>query len=183
MTKVFIGGSRKMGRLNEAIRKRTENIIDNGFGVLIGDANGADKAIQKYLAERQYQNVLVFCTGNHCRNNLGHWETRNIKADQEKRDSQYYTVKDLVMSDEADYGFMLWDGESKGTLNNILNLLERGKKVLVYFSPGKDFVTLRTPSEMEALLERCSTEIVDALERKLQLRQRLESQQGQLKLA
>ena len=31
---------------------------------------------------------------------------------------------------------MLWDGLSKGTLNNVLNLLDRGKKVVVYFNPS-----------------------------------------------
>jgi hypothetical protein len=46
----------------------------------------------------------------------------------------YHTAKDLAMAESADCGFMLWDGLSKGTLNNILNLLERGKKSVVYFS-------------------------------------------------
>jgi hypothetical protein len=41
------------------------------------------------------------------------------------------------MSDEADYGFMIWDGEGQGKVNNVLNLLERGKRVVVYLSPDR----------------------------------------------
>jgi hypothetical protein len=40
-------------------------------------------------------------------------------------------AKDLHMAREADYGFMIWDGQSSGTLSNILELLEMGNKVLV----------------------------------------------------
>ena len=40
----------------------------------------------------------------------------------------YYRAKDLAMVEDADCGFMIWNGESKGTLNNILNLLYMDKK-------------------------------------------------------
>ena len=57
MNKVFFGGSRYIGRLNQAVKKRTDNIITNGYLILIGDANGADKAMQRYLSEKGYRNV------------------------------------------------------------------------------------------------------------------------------
>lgn len=183
MTKIFFGGSRKLGRLNEAMRKRTDNIIDNGFWILLGDANGADKAMQKYLAECHYQNVLIFCMGSQCRNNIGNWETQKIKSERREKDSRYYGTKDIAMSDEANYGFMLWDGESKGTLNNILNLLERGKNVVVYFSPKKSFMTLKIVSDVNGLLERCPPELLAEFERKLHIRRRLEASQKHLNLA
>ena len=58
MTKVFIGGSRQLGRLNPDIRQRLDSIIENSFTILVGDANGIDKAVQKYCAERNYPRVL-----------------------------------------------------------------------------------------------------------------------------
>jgi len=61
MKKVFFGGSRKLSRLNRAIIERANNIVAQNFQILIGDANGADKAMQKYLAEKVYKNVIVFC--------------------------------------------------------------------------------------------------------------------------
>jgi hypothetical protein len=39
---------------------------------------------------------------------------------------------------------MLWDGVSKGTLTNVINLLDADKKVLLYVSPKKQFFNLHT---------------------------------------
>ena len=55
MTSVFIGGSRKVSRLNSAIKERIDGIIQREFTVYIGDANGSDKAIQKYLETENAQ--------------------------------------------------------------------------------------------------------------------------------
>ncbi|HET9227171.1 MAG TPA: putative addiction module antidote protein, partial [Thermoanaerobaculia bacterium] len=67
MTSVFVGGSRKVSRLSVDLRRRLDQIIDKKLHVLLGDANGADKAVQAYLKERSYPNVVVFCTGGECR--------------------------------------------------------------------------------------------------------------------
>jgi hypothetical protein len=42
--------------------------------------------------------------------------------------------KGLAMARDAKYGLMLWDGKSKGTLNNILNLIAAEKRTLVYLA-------------------------------------------------
>lgn len=156
MTKVFFGGSRKLGQLNQAIKERVENLIASKCLILVGDANGADRAMQKYLSEKKYVNVLVFCMNGVCRNNVGMWEVRGVQLDKSKKDFDYYSTKDIRMSEEADYGFMLWDGKSRGTLNSILKLIEHNKKVLVYFSPDKNFYTIRNKKELSELLKRCA---------------------------
>ena len=138
MTNVFLGGSRRISRLNPKIRQRIDNVLSNGFAVLIGDAHGADKAIQEYLAQKGYQNVTVFCSGKECRNNLGNWKTELVATNRAVRDFAYYAQKDARMSDGADYGFFLWDGKSRGTLNNIIRLLRRHKNALVYLSPRRN---------------------------------------------
>ena len=185
MTKVFFGGSRKLTHLNRAIRERANNIVAKGFEVLIGDANGADKAMQKYLAEKGYKNVIVFCMSGTCRNNLGNWQTKAVASNRNKRDFGYFAEKDSEMSEQADYGFMLWDGSSKGTLNNIINLLQGNKYVLVYFSPSKKFFTLKSPSELENLLQKCDPISVRRFNHTLRITERLmdANAQGQLKLA
>lgn len=184
MTKVFIGGSRKLSRLNRAIRERADNIVAKGFKILIGDANGADKAMQKYLAEKGYKNVMVFCMSGTCRNNLGNWQTKTVSPNRDKKDFMYFAAKDKEMSEQADYGFMLWDGESKGTLNNIINLLQDNKSVLVYFFPGKEFFTLKSPSQLENLLQKCDPMTVHRFNHTLRIAERLidANAQGQLKL-
>ena len=80
MKKVFIGGSRRLSRLNPKIRKRLDRIIQGGLEVLVGDANGADKAVQRYFKDLKYFNVRVFCMSGRCRNNLGNWPTEEITA-------------------------------------------------------------------------------------------------------
>ena len=183
MIKVFFGGSRKIGRLNQAIKGRADNIIANEYLILLGDANGADKAMQGYLNEKKYRNVLVFCMGNVCRNNIGNWETRNVHSSRSKKDFDYYSTKDVLMGEEADYGFMLWDGKSKGSLNNILNLCERNKKVLVYFSPAKSFYTVENEQDVWKLLEQCEPNLVRKFDRVLRIGERIRSKQEQLHFA
>ena len=183
MSKVFLGGSRKMGRLNQAVKERTGNIITNGYLILLGDANGADKAMQRYLAEKNYRNVLVFCMGDVCRNNIGKWKTRNVHSSRSNKDFYYYSTKDVLMSDEADYGFMLWDGRSKGTLNNILNLCERNKKVLVYLSPTKSFYTVNDMQDVSKLLEHCDPDSLKKFDQAIAIGRRIHSSQRQLTFA
>ncbi|MGH8590406.1 MAG: hypothetical protein ACREXX_14070 [Gammaproteobacteria bacterium] len=157
-------------------------MIAEGLQILVGDANGVDKAIQVFFSERGYANVIVFYAGDLCRNNLGHWTTRPIKVDRARRDFKFFTAKDIAMSDEADYGFMIWDGESQGTVNNILNLLERGKKVVVYLSPNREFITVTRPADATELLKRIDRRLADDLDKKVGLRRRVAASQQALGL-
>jgi hypothetical protein len=141
MTKVFIGGSRKIGRLRAEVRKRLDRIIEKKLQVLIGDANGADRAVQQYLDSRGYDRVEVFCMDGICRNNVGGWVKRSISAPKGAKGFEYYSAKDKEMTNESTVGFMLWDGKSKGTLTNVSRLIEQNKKVLVYVAPQRKFVT------------------------------------------
>lgn len=154
-TKVFIGGSRCLSRLNQEVRRRLDNVIKRGLTVIVGDANGADKAVQRYLASKRYGKVMVFCMAGGCRNNLGNWPTREIAPPPNaRRDYAYYSMKDRAMGNEADYAFMLWDGKSRGTFTNIADLVQQEKPVVVYLAPSKSFVTLREPDQLELLAGR-----------------------------
>jgi hypothetical protein len=150
--KVFIGGSRRVSRLGEQVKARLDEIIRKQLPVIIGDANGADKAVQDYFRRRGYEQVEVFCTEGRCRNNVGNWKIRPVPAPAgRKRDFEYYAAKDRVMAGEGSIGFMLWDGKSRGTLANVLRLLEQGKKVVMYVAPAKQFTTLRNMSDWDQL--------------------------------
>jgi hypothetical protein len=152
VTKVFIGGSRKIGRLGVEVRRRLDRIIEKKIQVLIGDANGADKAVQMYLKSRGYDRVEVFCMDGVCRNNVGGWVTRGISAPRKTRGFEYYSVKDAEMTNESTVGFMIWDGSSRGTLSNISRLIEQDKKVVVYVAPLREFVTLSSRDECESFV-------------------------------
>lgn len=46
------------------------------------------------------------------------------------------------MAKNADIGFMIWNGKSKGTFNNMINLLNLGKEVILYYVPTKKNINL-----------------------------------------
>jgi hypothetical protein len=53
MSIVFVAGSRQISRLPAEVRSRLDTMIEKGFQILVGDANGADKAVQRYLADQR----------------------------------------------------------------------------------------------------------------------------------
>jgi hypothetical protein len=173
MNSVFLGGSRKLSRLNSDIRSRFENIIEKGFEVLVGDANGSDKAVQAFFAERKYVHVSVYCSGQECRNNLGRWAEVHVDPKRSKKDRVYYAAKDSKMADDCGYGFMLWDGESSGTLNNVVNVLHKNKPCMIYVSPHREFKFLRNWNDFEPLLRSLPHTVIAELDRKIDLRDRV----------
>jgi hypothetical protein len=169
MTTVFVSGSRKISHLNNEIRHRLQNIVEQEFNVIVGDANGADKALQKYLSEIHYENVVVFCSGNSCRNNIGNWNIERVSVDSKLSGRDFYTQKDIVMAAEADYGFVLWDGKSPGSFNNIMELLKGKKRALVYFSPNKEFYTVSDLRDAQMLLDKCDRDSLSDISKKIGL--------------
>ena len=139
---VFVAGSRQISRLPGEVKNRLDTMIEKGFQILVGDASGADKAVQGYLANRSYSNVLVYYMKDHCRNNVGNWPTREVAAPRGAKGFDYYAVKDRAMAEAAEFGLMLWDGKSKGTVNNVVNLSRDHKPVVVYVAPTRQFRTV-----------------------------------------
>lgn len=148
MTTVFLSGSRSLTRIDGSVRERLDNMIERGLHVVVGDANGADKAMQLHLAERRYREVSVFCAGSHCRNNLGDWTVRRIDAGTSRKGRDFFAVKDRAMADEADYGLVLWDGRSVGSMNNVRALVARRKPVVIFVARTGEMVTLCHPNDL-----------------------------------
>jgi hypothetical protein len=151
MEAVFLGGSRRIARLSESIRSKLDELLNRGLWMFIGDANGADRALQQHLADRGYDRVVVYAVTGMLRNNVGHWKVRSVDAPRGARGFDLYSVKDTQMAKDASYGFMLWDGKSRGTLENVRSLLSYGKPVAVHLSPARRFVSLRSPDDLHKL--------------------------------
>lgn len=153
--KVFIAGPRTISSLNRHIQQRLNNIYNKHISVVVGDANGIDRAVQQYFHNLGYKNVCVYASQGKARFNIGNWKVENVKVDKKAKGFDYYTAKDLKMADVADYGFMIWNGKSKGTLNNIINLIIRNKKTLIYFTPEHQFYCIDKLSDFEVILNKC----------------------------
>ncbi|WP_258072280.1 addiction module antidote protein [Xanthomonas arboricola] len=159
MNTIFIGGSRHVSRLPAEIKRRLNNVINNGHQVIVGDANGADKVVQKYFSEAAYDKVTVFCSGDSFRNNLGHWTTRKVDAPKNLKGFQFYAAKDREMAREADFGLMIWDGKSPGTVLNVLRLVRAGKIAVLFSVPDKRVINIKTQTDWDNFLIHCSDEL------------------------
>lgn len=159
MNTVFIGGSRHVSRLSEQVKERLRNVTDLNAHVLVGDANGADKAVQKFLHEASYSEVTVFCSGDTCRNNVGAWPTRNVEAPKNAKGFDFYAAKDRVMAREADYGLMIWDGKSAGTVLNVLRLIRANKKAVLLNVPEKATLNFKTDGDWDRFVSHISVEL------------------------
>lgn len=145
------------------MRRRLDRIVEKGLAVVIGDANGADKAIQRYLSEQEFERVEVYCADESPRNNAGGWPFRVIRPGHARRDFDFYATKDRAMAAAATVGLMLWDGQSRGTVMNVLRLADRNKPVVVYVQPRKGFVDVRTRGDLSALLAELDRETAKRL--------------------
>lgn len=164
MTRVMIAGSRRISRLDTEVQRRIDHIIQNNLFVLIGDANGADKAVQNYLRKHGHEHVEVFCMEGICRNNLGGWPRRAVASPGPSKDFSYYATKDKLMVDEASIGLMIWDGQSSGTLASVFRLISQQKKAVVYIAPEKQFWTLKDQGDWEKLILRYPVDLRGRIE-------------------
>jgi hypothetical protein len=151
MKSVFLGGSRRVTRLNTVIRERLDQIMQRELTVYIGDANGADRAMQRHFADAHYSNVVVYAVASHLRNNLGSWRVELVTPPENSTGYEMFAAKDLLMAERAGAGLMLWDGKSRGTLENIRNLIAHEKPVALYFAPRHRFINLRASVDLARL--------------------------------
>jgi hypothetical protein len=58
---------------------------------------------------------------------------------------------------------MLWDGKSKGTINNVVNVSRDGKTAFVYIAPKGRFLTVKTFDELRGVLAQGKSASVDGV--------------------
>lgn len=173
--RVFISGSIKIKKVDENVLSRIDNIVNKSeYQIIIGDANGVDSSIQKYLNKMQSKSVTVYCSGNKPRNNIGSWNIKKIKSDAHAGTREFYTAKDIEMAQDCDYGFMIWDVKSTGTLNNVIELLKRKKISLIYLDKLKKFFKIKELSDFEELISLMNENDKKTAEEKLSLIEKIE---------
>ena len=128
---IFLGGSKIINRLEDKIKEDLIDYMNLGHNILIGDCIGADKEMQKLLAENGYPLVTVYYSGDRPRFNLGNWETKHISSNKYLSEYERQKLKDNQMILDADFGYMLLQGQTKGTMANVNKLLEENKPCYV----------------------------------------------------
>ena len=134
------------------------SICQKNYDVVVGDCYGVDSLVQKFYANIGYRNIEIFASNGKARNNVGNWMVHNVPVPASVRGFEFYKQKDIAMANTADYGFMIWDGESKGTLNNMINLISRNKPVMVYLINQKKVLTVENTEDLNELFRNCNKE-------------------------
>ena len=129
--RVFLSGSQTCTALPDEILSRLNCWMKGRVSFLIGDCKGADQLMQKYLHENGYEDVTVFVSGDEIRHNEGSWNVVHCPSSARPHSYEFYSAKDVRMAETADEAFMLWDGKSPGTRENIIRMRQRGKAVKV----------------------------------------------------
>lgn len=183
MTTVFIAGSISISRLHEKVQDRINKIVSSNFNIVVGDADGADTSIQKCLHDYQANKVTVYCTGDTPRNNVANWPVHRVQSKARAGSRAFFTAKDLEMARSSDYGLMVWDCKSTGTLSNVIELLKEKKKSVVFVNKNKDFVTVADKAGLDCLLDLMSDHARTKAEEKIGLSAKIaELGQGQFSL-
>lgn len=156
--KIFIAGARSITDIDNFVINKLRSICDKHFDVLIGDCYGVDTIVQSFFAECSYPNVTVYASNGKARNNVGKWPVKNVPVTSTARGFEFFRQKDIAMANDADIGFMIWDGKSCGTLCNIPTLAEPGKTVLVYLQKDMLRVTIRSLTDAQKLIPMCDSE-------------------------
>ena len=110
---VMISGSRSIKDISAGLPS-IDRIMQLNFSIIVGDAGGVDKLVKEYLRRSNYLNVKVYFAlwdGNAKPRNTTGYETVGVAGS--------YVNRDIAMCSICDYGLALWDGNSRGTKENI----------------------------------------------------------------
>lgn len=173
MPNLFVAGSIAISRLHPMVVDRIGHAATQDMAFLVGDADGADRAIQDVLATIEDARVTIFCSGDRPRNNVADWPVHHVYPLAPAGTRAFFTAKDVEMAGIADYGLMVWDARSTGTLSNVIELLVRGRKTVVFVNRDKAFHTIGDLPALERLIALMSASALDKAERKMGLRRRL----------
>lgn len=79
------------------------------------------------------------------------------------------------MAEAADYSLMIWDAKSTGTLSNVIELLSRKKKSLVFVNKEKEFKVVGDVNQLEELITFMSDHAMQKANEKIKLFDRISS--------
>ena len=175
MTTVFVAGSINIKHLHPLFKERLSNIVSSNLDVVVGDADGADKSVQQSLFEKGAAAVTVYCSGPEARNNVGNWPKQSIFPTASPGSRAYFTAKDLEMAKVANYGLMVWDAKSTGTLSNVIELLKHCKKTFVFINKDKAFLTISDIDSLRKLVSVMSESAKNKAEEKIGLSAKIAS--------
>jgi hypothetical protein len=155
--KVFIGGSRSINELDENVVRILFDELNSNVEFLVGDADGVDAQIQNFCKSQNYNKVLVYASNGKARNNVGNFKVKNITVDKNTFRKEFFVKKDEAMTNDADYGIVIWDSISKGSLNQLHRMVKQNKPCKVYIAKDKRWITIESEHAIKGITSLKST--------------------------
>ena len=165
----------RIKNLDNNVANRINNIVKSNYQIIVGDADGVDSSVQKYLKQKKISLVVVYCSGDQPRNNFGHWITEKIHTESSPGTRAFFSAKDIRMAEDCDYGLMVWDTKSTGTLSNAIELLKREKISLIYINKAKEFLKVKDVTDLEKVISYMSKSAFAKADQKLNLIKKIEA--------
>ena len=148
--KVFISGSISIKKLPVCVEESIRKITEQNIEILVGDADGIDFIVQNYCKKLNYASVIVYSIYAEPRYQVAGFQSRYIAVENEvKKERERQQEKDKCMTLESEYSFVIWDGKSKGSYQNILRAIENNKKVKVYLGSENRFLNPKEITQPE----------------------------------
>ncbi len=140
--KVFISGSISIKTIPNSVKSSLNNIIKKNMQILIGDAAGIDTLVQKHCMAKKYYNVIVYSIKQYPRFKASeNFDLKLINVPNEiKKERERQQQKDIAMTKDSDYSFIIWDCKSKGSYANIIRAIEYEKEIKLYVTNRNKFI-------------------------------------------
>jgi hypothetical protein len=132
---VLLSGTRKIELLPGEVREMIQEFAAKGWSFLVGDAPGSDRAFQRF------------------RNNIGGWSTRFIDSGLKSKTNAMHAAKDREMAEICDLSVAIWDGQSAGTLANVLDVTDQGKVSYLYNFLEQELIKFDNTERLSNYLE------------------------------
>lgn len=162
--KVFISGSISIEKIPQCAINSLDKMIENECEILVGDALGVDSQVQEHFKNKGYIYLTIYTIEKEPRNKKSdEFDVKKVKIDELEKDENKIEYdkpqanskptnrekqgkKDMKMVEDCDFALCIWDGKSKGSYNNMLNLIKSNKKFKlcfkdeIYENPEKEFL-------------------------------------------
>jgi hypothetical protein len=89
--------------------------------------------------------------------------TRHITPPAHAQGFQFYAAKDRAMAQSADFGLMLWDGKSVGTLANAMRLARLGKATVLFDASRGSTLNIQAPEQWHSFAATIKPALLGAL--------------------
>ena len=124
----------------DGVKREIDKIVKSNAKIIVGDAPGADTAIQKYLDNLDYKNVKVYTADPEVRNNVGKWEVEKIGADGLTDDRDIRLQKDIAMTKAATRALAISpdDDRPDSAMSKNIDRLNKQSTPVRRYDPRKD---------------------------------------------